>query len=108
MWSASTEQWQRERQAADHLVNRVGSARHDCPASAHPFSSALTSIRDLLAGGGEVSPYVPHWRGDIAFQSEQRVRRLLNLRRTKKRSAAQDEELERIRAELAAGAEGSA
>jgi hypothetical protein len=30
-------QWQRERQATDQLVNRVGSARHDCPASAHPF-----------------------------------------------------------------------
>jgi hypothetical protein len=77
------------------------------PSLGAPVLSALTSIRDLLAGGGEVSPYLPHWRGDTVFQSEQRVRRLLNLRRTKKRSAAQEEELERIRAELAAGAEGS-
>ena len=91
-----------ERQAVDQLVAAVPGAtpRADGPPAAHPWERQLKDLERAIAETPELPPPLPRWQGLGNRKAEDSTARRLQLQRKKRRSAADQRELDRINQQL--------
>jgi hypothetical protein len=87
-----------ERQAVDQLVAAVPGAtpRADGPPATHPWERQLKDLERALTETPELPPPLPRWQGLGNRKAEDSTARRLQLQRRKRRSAADQRELDRI------------
>jgi hypothetical protein len=95
-----------ERQAQDQLVAAVPGAtpRADGPTSTHPWGSQLKDLERAVAEVPECPPPLPRWRGLDQRTQQDHIGRREKLRRKRKLTSEEEQELNTINRELGASA----
>jgi hypothetical protein len=95
-----------ERQAVDRLVAEVAGAtpRADGPAPEHPWEAALKTLERCYQQDPELEAPLPRWSGLQQRAQQDHIGRREKLRRKKKLTSAEEQELTTINRELGASA----
>jgi hypothetical protein len=91
-----------ERQAQDQLLAAVPGAtpRADGPTSTHPWESQLKDLEPAVAEVPDCPPPLPRWRGLDQRTQQDPIGRREKLRRKRKLTPEEEQELDRINHEL--------
>jgi ElaB/YqjD/DUF883 family membrane-anchored ribosome-binding protein len=87
-----------ERQDVDRLVAKVdgATARADGPTPEHPWEAALKTLERAYQQSPKLEPPLPRWHGLADRERRDRTHSLLQLRRRKRLTDEEQQELDRI------------